>query len=119
MGTYFDSNKQKSVNAYIKAAKGRKIVMSSGDVIVDPSSLWLCRNGVVYGRVYVKFRVKHGNIPSAKSELQNEVIYGNYTAVKNLSSKKRSHMQMKLDAISHIQEKNNFMWNQRLFRRNR
>ena len=88
MGTYFDSNKQKSVNAYIKAAKGRKIVMSSGDVIVDPSSLWLCRNGVVYGRVYVKFRVKHGNIPSAKSELQNEVIYGNYTAVKNLSSKK-------------------------------
>ena len=88
MGTYFDSNKQQSVNAYIKAAKGRKIVMSSGDVIVDPSSLWLCRNGVVYGRVYVKFRVKHGNIPSAKSELQNEVIYGNYTAVKNLSSKK-------------------------------
>jgi len=88
MGTYFDSNKQKSVNAYIKAAKGRKIVMSSGDVIVDPSSLWLCRNGVVYGRVYVKFRVKHGNIPSAKSELQNEVIYGNYTAVKKLSSKK-------------------------------
>lgn len=86
MGTYFDS--KKSVNAYIKAAKGRKIVMSSGDVIVDPSSLWLCRNGVVYGRVYVKFRVKHGNIPSAKSELQNEVIYGNYTAVKNLSSKK-------------------------------
>ena len=88
MGTYFDNNKQKSVNAYIKAAKGRKIVMTSGDVIVDPSSLWLCRNGVVYGRVYVKFRVKNGNIPSAKSELQNEVIYGNYTAVKNLSSKK-------------------------------
>lgn len=93
--------------------------MSSGDVIVDPSSLWLCRNGVVYGRVYVKFRVKHGNIPSAKSELQNEVIYGNYTAVKTFHLKKRSHMQMKLDAISHIQEKNNFMWNQRLFRRNR
>ena len=88
MGTYFDNNKQKSVNAYIKAAKGRKIVMTSGDVIVDPSSLWLCRNGVVYGRVYVKFRVKNGNIPSAKRELQNEVIYGNYTAVKNLSSKK-------------------------------
>lgn len=88
MGTYFDNNKQKSVNAYIKAAKGRKIVMTSGDVIVYPSSLWLCRNGVVYGRVYVKFRVKNGNIPSAKSELQNEVIYGNYTAVKNLSSKK-------------------------------
>ena len=39
---YFDNNKQKSVNAYIKAAKGRKIVMTSGDVIVDPSSLWLC-----------------------------------------------------------------------------
>ena len=41
MNTYIDSNKQKSVNAYIKAAKARKVVISSGEVIVDPSSLWI------------------------------------------------------------------------------
>lgn len=35
-----------------------------------------------------KICVEKGKIPSVKSELQNEVIYGSYTAVKNLSSKK-------------------------------
>ena len=30
MNTYIDPNKQKSVNAYIKAAKARKVVLSSG-----------------------------------------------------------------------------------------
>ena len=88
MNTYIDTNKQKSVNAYIKAAKARKVVVSSGKVIVDPSSLWIDDAGICYGRVYVKFRVEKGKIPSVKSKLQNEVIYGSYTAVKNLSSKK-------------------------------
>ena len=88
MNTYLDSNKQKSVNAYIKAAKARKVVISSGEVIVDPSSLWKDETGICYARVYVKFRVEKGKIPSVKSKLQNEVIYGSYTAVKNLSSKK-------------------------------
>ena len=45
MNTYIDTNKQKSVNAYIKAAKARKVVVSSGEVIVDPSSLWLREYG--------------------------------------------------------------------------
>lgn len=89
MNTYIDTNKQKSVNAYIKAAKARKVVVSSGEVIVDPSSLWICDNGICYARVYVKFRVKHGNVPSPKSLCQNEVIYGSYTVIKNLSSKKQ------------------------------
>ena len=88
MNTYIDPNKQKSVNAYIKAAKARKVVLSSGKVIVDPSSLWIDDAGICYARVYVKFRVEKGKIPSVKSKLQNEVIYGSYTAVKNLSSKK-------------------------------
>lgn len=88
MNTYIDPNKQKSVNAYIKAAKARKVVVSSGKVIVDPSSLWIDGTGICYARVYVKFCVEKGKIPSVKSELQNEVIYGSYTAVKNLSSKK-------------------------------
>ena len=88
MNTYIDPNKQKSVNAYIKAAKARKVVLSSGKVIVDPSSLWIDGTGICYARVYVKFCVEKGKIPSVKSELQNEVIYGSYTAVKNLSSKK-------------------------------
>lgn len=89
INTYRDTERQKSVNAYIKAAKGRKIIMSSGDVIVDPSSLWLDSCGTrCYARVYVKFRVESGKVPSVKSECQNEVIYGSYTAIKNLSSKK-------------------------------
>lgn len=59
MNTYIDTNKQKSVNAYIKAAKARKVVVSSGEVIVDPSSLWMESSGTTcYARVYVKFRVK-------------------------------------------------------------
>ena len=89
MNTYIDPNKQKSVNAYIKAAKARKVVVSSGEVIVDPSSLWLREYGTTcYARVYVKFRVKSGKIPSVKSKCQNEVIYGSYTGMKNLTSKK-------------------------------
>lgn len=89
MNTYIDTNKQKSVNAYIKAAKARKVVVSSGEVIVDPSSLWLREYGTTcYARVYVKFRVKSGKIPSVKSKCQNEVIYGSYTGMKNLTSKK-------------------------------
>ena len=36
----------------------------------------------------VKFRVKSGKIPSVKSKCQNEVIYGSYTGMKNLTSKK-------------------------------
>ncbi len=47
MNTYIDTNKQKSVNAYIKAAKARKVVVSSGEVIVDPSSLWYAEMGYV------------------------------------------------------------------------
>ena len=76
MNTYIDTNKQKSVNAYIKAAKARKVVVSSGEVIVDPSSLWLREYGTTcYARVYVKFRVKSGKIPSVKSKCQNETSY--------------------------------------------
>ena len=78
MNTYIDTNKQKSVNAYIKAAKARKVVVSSGEVIVDPSSLWLREYGTTcYARVYVKFRVKSGKIPSVKSKCQNEVTVQN------------------------------------------
>lgn len=67
INTYRDTERQKSVNAYIKAAKGRKIIMSSGDVIVDPSSLWLDSCGTrCYARVYVKFRVESGKVPSVK-----------------------------------------------------
>ena len=72
----------------MEVIKARKVVVSSGEVIVDPSSLWICDNGICYARVYVKFRVKHGNVPSPKTLCQNEVIYGSYTAIKNLSSKK-------------------------------
>lgn len=89
MNTYLDSNKQKSVNAYIKAAKARKVVISSGEVIVDPSSLWKDETGICYARVYVKFRVEKGKIPSVKSKLQNEVIYGSYTAVKIFHQRKQ------------------------------
>lgn len=84
-----DTSLNRSLNAYVKAAKARKIVASSSQIVVDPSSLWTDKGGSsCYVRVYTKFRVKSGQVPSAKSSLQNEVIYGSYTAMKNLSSKK-------------------------------
>ena len=87
--TYRDTSLNRSLNAYVKAAKARKIVASSSQIVVDPSSLWTDKGGSsCYVRVYTKFRVKSGQVPSAKSSLQNEVIYGSYTALKNLSSKK-------------------------------
>lgn len=87
--TYRDTSLNRSLNAYVKAAKARKIVASSSQIVVDPSSLWTDKGGSsCYVRVYTKFRVKSGQVPSAKSSLQNEVIYGSYTAMKNLSSKK-------------------------------
>ena len=87
--TYRDTSLNRSLNAYVKAAKARKIVASSSQIDVDPSSLWTDKGGSsCYVRVYTKFRVKSGQVPSAKSSLQNEVIYGSYTALKNLSSKK-------------------------------
>lgn len=87
--TYRDTSLNRSLNAYVKAAKARKIVASSSQIVVDLSSLWTDKGGSsCYVRVYTKFRVKSGQVPSAKSSLQNEVIYGSYTALKNLSSKK-------------------------------
>ena len=87
--TYRDTSLNRSLNAYVKAAKSRKMVASSSQIVVDPSSLWTDKGGSsCYVRVYTKFRVKSGQVPSAKSSLQNEVIYGSYTAMKNLSSKK-------------------------------
>lgn len=87
--TYRDTSLNRSLNAYVKAAKSRKIVASSSQIVVDPSSLWTDEGGSsCYVRVYTKFRVKSGQVPSTKSSLQNEVIYGSYTAMKNLSSKK-------------------------------
>ena len=41
-----------------------------------------------YVKAYVQFKVKSGNVPKATSKKQNEVIFGNYTATKNLESHK-------------------------------
>lgn len=77
------------INNYVKKAKARKVVVESSKIVVEPSSLWFDQGtGSYYVRVYATFKVKSGNVPSAKSLKQNEVIFGDYVAMKNLPSHK-------------------------------
>ncbi len=87
--TYFDpSDMTSDINKYVTAAKSRKVVVESYKIVVDPSMMWRDESADYYVKVYVQFKVKRGNVPTATSKRQNEVIFGNYTAMKNLDSHK-------------------------------
>ena len=87
--TYFDpSDMTSDINKYVTAAKSRKVVVESYKIVVDPSMMWRDTGANYYVKVYVQFKVKSGNVPTATSKKQNEVIFGNYTAMKNLESHK-------------------------------
>lgn len=87
--TYFSpSNMTSDINKYVTAAKARKVVVESYKIVVDPSMMWRDESADYYVKVYVQFKVKRGNVPTATSKRQNEVIFGNYTAMKNLESHK-------------------------------
>lgn len=87
--TYFDpSDMTSDINKYVKAAKARKVVIESYKIVVDPSMVWRDGGTDYYVKVYVQFKVKSGSVPAATSKKQNEVIFGNYTAMKNLESHK-------------------------------
>lgn len=86
--TYFNSSDMTSdINKYVAAAKSRKVVVESYKIVVDPSMVWM-DGTAYYVKVYVQFKVKSGSVPTATSKKQNEVIFGNYTAMKNLESHK-------------------------------
>ena len=86
--TYFNSSDMTSdINKYVAAAKSRKVVVESYKIVVDPSMVWM-DGTAYYVKVYVQFKVKSGNVPAATSKNQNEVIFGSYTAMKNLESHK-------------------------------
>lgn len=77
------------INNYVKKAKARKVIVESSKIVVDPSTLWKDQGtGSYYVRVYATFKVKSGSVPSAKSLKQNEVIFGDYIAMKNLPTHK-------------------------------
>lgn len=87
--TYFSpSDMTSDINKYVTAAKSRKVVVESYKIVVDPSMMWRDESADYYVKVYVQFKVKRGNVPTATSKKQNEVIFGNYTAMKNLDSHK-------------------------------
>lgn len=87
--TYFDpSDLTSDINKYVTAAKSRKVVVESYKIVVDPSMVWRNTDTSYYVKVYAQFKVKSGNVPTATSKKQNEVIFGNYTAMKNLESHK-------------------------------
>lgn len=87
--TYFNpSDMTSDINKYATAAKSRKVVVESYKIVVDPSMVWRASGASYYVKVYVQFKVKSGNVPTATSKKQNEVIFGNYTAMKNLESHK-------------------------------
>ena len=87
--TYFDpSDMTSDINKYVTAAKSRKVVVESYKIVVDPSMVWRNTDTSYYVKVYAQFKVKSGNVPTATSKKQNEVIFGNYTAMKNLESHK-------------------------------
>lgn len=86
--TYYNPDSVMSdINTYVKNAKQRKVIISSSKIVVDPSTMW-DDNGAYIVKVYAKFKVKSGSVPSSTSKTQNEVIFGNYISMKNLSSHK-------------------------------
>lgn len=87
-GTYFSPEDMTAdINKYVKKAKARKVVVESSKIVVDPSMMW--RDGTdIYVKVMVQFKVKSGNVPSAKSKKQNEVVFGNYVAMDKLPTHK-------------------------------
>ena len=87
--TYFNpSDMTADINKYVNAAKSRKVVVESYKIVVDPSMVWRDTDTAYYVKVYVQFKVKSGSVPPATSKKQNEVIFGSYTAMKNLESHK-------------------------------
>ena len=87
--TYFSpSNMTSDINKYVTAAKARKVVVESYKIVVDPSMMWRDTATDYYVKVYVQFKVKSGSVPTATSKKQNEVVFSNYTAMKNLESHK-------------------------------
>ena len=75
------------INKYVKNAKAHKAVVESTKIIVDPSMMWHDTT-TYYVKVMVQFKVKSGSVPSAKSQKQNEVVFGDYVAMKRLESHK-------------------------------
>lgn len=75
------------INKYVKNAKARKVVVESSKIVVDPSMMWEDPAGY-YVKVYVQFKVKSGSVPKATTKKQNEVIFGDYVAMKNLETHK-------------------------------
>lgn len=87
--TYYNpSNMTTDINKYVKNAKARKVVVESSKIIVDPSMVWRRDSTEYYVKVLIQFKVKSGSVPKATSKKQNEVIFGNYVAMKNLESHK-------------------------------
>ena len=87
--TYFSpSDMTSDINKYVTAAKARKVVVESYKIVVDPSMVWRNSDTSYYVKVYAQFKVKSGTVPTTTSKKQNEVIFGNYTAMKNLESHK-------------------------------
>lgn len=78
------SDMTSDINKYVKAAKARKVIVESSKIVVDPSMVWRDGGTAYYVKVYVQFKVKSGNVPTATSKKQNEVIFGDYTAMKKL-----------------------------------
>ena len=87
--TYYNPSSMTSdINKYVTTAKSRKVVGESYKIIVDPSMMWRDGSADYYVKVLVQFKVKSGSVPTATSKKQNEVIFGSYTAMKNLESHK-------------------------------
>lgn len=75
------------INKYVKNAKARKVVVESSKIVVDPSMVW--KDGATYYvKVLIQFKVKSGSVPKATTKKQNEVIFGDYVAIKGLESHK-------------------------------
>jgi hypothetical protein len=86
--TYFSPEDMTAdINKYVKNAKARKIVVESSKIVVDPSMVW--KDGTsYYVKVFIQLKVKSGSVPKATTKKQNEVIFGNYVAMKGLESHK-------------------------------
>lgn len=82
------SDMTSDINKYVTAAKSRKVVVESYKIVVDPSMMWRDTDTAYYVKVYTQFKVKSGSVPTATSKKQNEVIFSNYTAMKNMESHK-------------------------------
>lgn len=74
-----------AADLYIRDAKKNKVVLKASEIVVEPSGCWQSYGTNMMVRAYIKFTVgKNTVVPDYKTTDQDDVIMGNWVAIKKL-----------------------------------